>query len=368
MNVPFLDMAFAHAELRDELVEAMQKVLSRGVLILGPEVEAFEADMAQRTGCRHCVGVGNGFDALKLTLRAWGIGPGDDVLVPLQTAVPTWMAVSDVGATPVPVDIDPETYTMDPELLEAAASARCKAIVPVHLYGQPADMAPIMAFARERGIKVLEDVAQAQGARYGGAPCGSLAHAAAFSFYPTKNLGALGDAGAVVTDDGDLAARVRKLRNYGSAQKNTNACIGSNSRLDELQAAFRRVKLRYLDRWIAQRRSLARLYSERLGNIAGLKVPRERTGSEHAYHLYVVRNARRDELARRLSDRGIGTLIHYERTPRDQPCYRDLPDCERAMPVGEALAREALSLPLYPQLGADRVEDVCAAVRDAVGR
>ena len=215
MKVPFLDMVAAHAELRGEIVDAVDGVLRRGELILGPELNAFETELAEHAGCAYCVGVGNGFDALKLALRAWGIGAGDEVLVPSQTAVATWMAVSDAGATPVPVDIDAETYTIDPELLEEAVTPRCKAIIPVHLYGHPADMAAIKEFAARRNLMVIEDVAQAHGARYGGARCGALGDAAALSFYPTKNLGALGDAGAVLTNDEGLAAKIRKLRNYG---------------------------------------------------------------------------------------------------------------------------------------------------------
>ena len=367
MEVPFLDLSAMHAELESELIDATRRVIARSSFILGPEIEAFESEFARYSGVKHCIGVGNGFDALQLVLRAWGVGAGDEVLVPSQTAGATWMAVSEAGATPVPVDIDAVTFTLDPGLLEAAVSERCRAIIPVHLYGHPADMAPIKEFAGRHALLVLEDAAQGHGARYAGARCGSIGHAAAVSFYPTKNLGALGDGGAVLTSDDELALAVRKLRNYGSATKNLHESVGINSRLDELQAAFLRVKLNHLDRWIEQRRELARLYSEQLAGIEELRLPEEREGCVHAYHLYAVRTPNRDRLARGLAERKVQTLVHYPRTPRGNPVYRDLPMSTRATPVGDALARETLSLPLWPHMGARRVEFVCAAIHEVLG-
>lgn len=260
MKVPFLDFVGPYAELKAELDEAYFRFMQSAWYILGREVEAFEQEFASYCGVRHCVGVGNGLEALHLILRAYGIGPGDEVIVPSNTYIATWLAVSYAGAVPVPVEPDPRTYNLDPSQVEAAITARTKAVMPVHLYGQPADMDPIMAIARNRGLKVIEDNAQAQGARYKGRRTGALGDAAGNSFYPGKNLGAFGDAGAVTTDDADLADRVRTLRNYGSKRKYYNDCRGFNSRLDELQAALLRVKLKKLDEWNDRRRAVAAWY------------------------------------------------------------------------------------------------------------
>jgi dTDP-4-amino-4,6-dideoxygalactose transaminase len=310
--------------------------------------------------------VANGLDAIFLVLKAWNIGPGDEVIVPSNTYIATWLAASHCGATPVPVEPVEGTYNLDPARVEAAITPRTKAIVPVHLYGQCADMDPLMEIANRHGLKVVEDGAQSQGAMYKGRRAGSLAHAAAFSFYPGKNLGALGDAGAITTDDDDLALRLRTLRNYGSQKKYHNEIIGFNSRLDELQAAILSVKLPALDGQNEQRAQLAAVYDEHLAGIPGLVLPVVPAWTRPAWHLYVVRHARRDALARALADMGIGTLVHYPIAPHLQQAYAELGYKEGDFPIAEAIHREVLSLPMGPHLTATQVEHVAAAVRAAV--
>jgi dTDP-4-amino-4,6-dideoxygalactose transaminase len=365
--VPFLDLRAAGRELAAELEDAIRRVVDSGWYILGPEVEAFEREFADYCGARHCVGVGNGLDALYLVLRAWNVGPGDEVIVPANTYIATWLAVSRTGARPVPVEPDPRTFNLDPRRVEAALSARTKAILPVHLYGLPADMDPIRALARAHRLKVLEDAAQAHGARYRGRRAGALGDAAAFSFYPTKNLGALGDGGAVVTDDAELARQVAALRNYGSRRKYENEIQGHNSRLDELQAAVLRVRLRCLDAWNGRRRARARLYLSRLAGLP-LALPREPDGLEHAWHLFVIRSPQRDELQRRLGARGVETLIHYPVPPHLQPAYGELGLRAGALPLTEAIHREALSLPIGPHLSEEQARRVADAVADCAAR
>lgn len=367
VKVPFLNLRDAYLELAPELEAAFRRVMDSGWYILGPEVEAFEHEFAAYCGARFCVGVGNGLDALHLILRAWDIGPGDEVIVPGNTYIATWLAVSHTGARPVPVEPDPRTYNLDPQHLEAAISTRTKAILPVHLYGLPADMDPIRAVARSHGLKVIEDAAQAHGARYKGRRVGALGDAAGFSFYPTKNLGAFGDGGAVVTDDPELAHRIAALRNYGSRRKYENEVKGYNSRLDELQAALLRVRLRHLDEWNERRRARAHLYVSLLSGLP-LTLPYEPTWAEHAWHQFVIRTAQREALQRLLEARGVATLIHYPIPPHLQPAYVEFGLRAGALPVTEAIHREVLSLPLGPHLSEEQVRCVAAAVAECAHR
>lgn len=356
-SVRFLDLGATYRELKTEIDAAVARVLDSGWYLLGAELEAFEAEYAAYTGARYCIGVGNGLEALHLTLRAMDIGPGDEVLVPSNTYIATWLAVSQVGATPVPVEPDERTYNMDSQLIEAAITPRTRAILPVHLYGQPADMSHILACAEKHGLKVLADGAQAHGARYHGAAIGGLGDATAWSFYPGKNLGAYGDAGAVTTDDPALADRIRVLRNYGSRVKYVNEVQGYNSRLDEIQAAILRVKLHHMDAWNARRASIAATYSEVLAECA-LVLPIAPTGMEPAWHLYVVRHPQRDALQRDLQARGIQTLIHYPIPPHRQQAYTDLGWPAGSFPVAESMANSVLSLPIGPHLSAAQQERV----------
>jgi dTDP-4-amino-4,6-dideoxygalactose transaminase len=358
VNVPFLDVGASYAELRTEIDAAYRRVMESGWYILGEEVEAFEREWAAFCGTAHCVGVGNGLEALHLVLRAWGIGEGDEVIVPSNTYIATWLAVSYAGATPVPVEPDEGTYDIDPARIEAAVSDRTRAILPVHLYGQTADMDPINEIAARHGLKVLEDAAQAHGARYKGRRAGSLGHAAGWSFYPGKNLGAFGDAGAVTTDDGELADRVRVLRNYGSRVKYLNEVKGFNSRLDPLQAAFLRVKLGHLDEWNARRRAVAAHYLEALADVPDLTLPRVPTWAEPMWHQFVVRHPRRDALQAALLAQGVGTMIHYPIPPHLSTAYAELGVAPGAHPIAEALANTVLSLPIGPHLGAQMVRAV----------
>ena len=362
MNVPFLDLKSSYQELKLELDAAYRRVMTSGWYILGEEVEAFEQEFAAYVGVQHCIGVGNGLEALHLILRAYGIGPGDEVIVPANTYIATWLAVSYAGATPVPVEPVERTYNIDPTLIEAAITSRTRAIIAVHLYGQTADMAPINEIARRYGLKVIEDAAQAHGARYKGRRAGSLGDAAGWSFYPGKNLGAFGDAGAVTTDDGDLARRVRSLRNYGSHVKYYNEVKGFNSRLDPLQAAFLRVKLAHLDAWNQRRTVIAVRYLEALADLP-LTLPHVPAWAEPVWHLFVVRHPERDRLQRHLADQGIGTLIHYPVSPHLQNAYADMGLPEGTFPVTEAIHREVLSLPMGPHLSPDEQAYVIDCVR-----
>ncbi|MGD9570703.1 MAG: DegT/DnrJ/EryC1/StrS family aminotransferase [Thermoleophilia bacterium] len=364
-RVPFLDLLPAHRELAAELDAAALRVLSSGWYVLGPEVEAFEAEFAAWAGTRHCVGVGSGLDALHLALLAMGIGPGDEVLVPSNTYIATWLAVSRAGATPVPVEPDPATGNIDPDRLEDARTARTRAVLPVHLYGLPADMDAVTAFAARHGLPVLEDAAQAHGAAVGGRRAGALGTAGAWSFYPTKNLGAVGDGGAVTTDDDALADRLRSLRNYGSRRKYVHDERGLNSRLDELQAAMLRVRLEHLDAWNARRAAIAARYADGLAG-TGLRLPWTPEGMTHAWHVYAVHAPGRDALAAALAERGVGTLMHYPTPPHLSGAYADMGLGEGALPIAERLARETLSLPMGPQLAPGDVEHVIASVRDVV--
>lgn len=362
MTIPFLDLQAPYRELKTELDAAYQRVMEGGWFILGKEVAAFEEEFATYCGVRHCIGVGNGLDALHLILRGMGIGLGDEVIVPSNTYIASWLAVSYAGARPVPVEPVAATCNIDPERIEAAITPRTRAILAVHLYGQPADMDPICEIARRHGLKVVEDAAQIHGARYRGRRAGSLGDAAGFSFYPGKNLGAFGDGGAVTTDDDQLAERLRMLRNYGSREKYVNEVQGYNSRLDELHAAQLRVKLKVLDAWNARRTELAGLYGELLAGTELL--PSVPAWAEPAWHLYVVRSGRRDALQRRLQEAGIGTLIHYPIPPHLQRAYADLGYAKGDFPLAERIADEVLSLPMGPHLAPEAVEQVCAVIRE----
>jgi dTDP-4-amino-4,6-dideoxygalactose transaminase len=364
-RIPFLDVPAAYGELADELDAAVRSVMASGQFILGPEVTAFEEEFAAYCGTRHAIGVGSGLDALRLILLGYDLAPGDEVIVPSNTFIATWLAVSQAGATPVPVEPDPATHNITADAVEAAITPRTKAIMPVHLYGQPAEMDPIVALGRERGIPVIEDAAQAQGARYRGRRAGSLADAAGFSFYPGKNLGAMGDAGAITTDDDALADRVRLLRNYGSKVKYHHEVPGLNTRLDSLQAAGLRIKLRHLDEWNDRRRAIAARYLERLGGARDLVLPEVAPDAEPVWHLFVIRHPSRDALQAQLADAGVDTIIHYPIPPHRTGAYAAA-FTDRSLPVAERLGDEVLSLPMGPHLplaDADRVAD---AVRSAV--
>jgi dTDP-4-amino-4,6-dideoxygalactose transaminase len=365
-RIPFLDVPAAYAELQDELDDAAKRVMASGQFILGPEVTAFEEEFAAYCDARHSIGVGSGLDALRLILLGYEIGPGDEVIVPSNTFIATWLAVSQAGATPVPVEPDPQTHNVPTEMVEAAITPSTKAIMPVHLYGQPADMDGLTALGRERGIPVIEDAAQAQGARCRGSRAGGLADAAGFSFYPGKNLGALGDAGAVTTDDDALAERVRMLRNYGSKAKYHHDLPGMNSRLDSLQAAFLRVKLRRLDQWNERRRAVAARYLKRLDGAQGLVLPAVPDWAEPVWHLFVVRHPRRDQLRESLREAGVDTIIHYPIPPHLTGAYA-AGFARGDLPVAERLGNEVLSLPMGPHLPLEDVERVAVAVREAVG-
>lgn len=364
--VPFLDLKTVNLRSRDAFQAALDRVLESGWFVLGSETEAFERDFAAYCGADHAIGVANGLDALHLVLRAWDIGPGDEVIVPSNTFVATWLAVSQAGATPVAVEPDPATHNIDPERIAAAITPRSRAIVPVHLYGQTADMEPILALAEARGLKVLEDAAQAHGARYRGRPAGSLGHAAAFSFYPGKNLGALGDGGAITTNDARLAGRLRLLRNYGSQVKYRHEERGYNSRLDELQSAFLRHKLASLDEDNASRRAIASAYLAGLA-ATGWGLPSVPNWAEPVWHLFVVRVARRDEVQAALREAGVQTLIHYPVPPHEQAAYRDMPGVA-PQPLASRLAGEVLSLPMTPHMPQADIEAAIRACNEVASR
>ncbi len=359
--IPFLDLGAAYRELKAEIDAGVARVLDSGWYILGPEVEAFEAEWAAYCGADHAVGLANGLDALTLALRALDIGPGDEVIVPSNTYIATWLAVSAVGATPVPVEPDPATHNIDTARIAPAITPRTRALLPVHLYGQPADMEPILEISRAHGLAVVEDAAQAHGARYKGRKLGTHGDIVCWSFYPGKNLGALGDGGAVTTNRSDLADKVRVLRNYGSRVKYVNDVQGVNSRLDPVQAAVLRVKLPYLDAWTDRRRALASAYDVGLAD-TGLILPHVPGWAEPAWHLYVVRSPDRDALQVRLTEAGVGTLIHYPIPPHMQAAYAKMGLAPDALPLARQLAGELLSLPMGPHLGAEDAQVVVQSV------
>ncbi len=364
MNLPFLDLKAAYLELQSEIDAAIKRVLESGWYILGEEVEAFEQEYAAYCEAKHCVGVANGLDALHLALLAMEVGAGDEVIVPSNTYIATWLAVSQCGATPIPVEPDAVTYNIDPARIEAAITPRTKVILPVHLYGQPADMDLIFTIARKHGLKVLEDGAQAHGARYKGKRLGAHGNVVAWSFYPGKNLGAYGDGGAITTDDQVIADRIRVLRNYGSRVKYVNDVRGFNSRLDTLQAAILRVKLQHLDRWNDARRKIAAQYLVGLAGI-GLTIPFVPDWAEPVWHLFVVRSKAREQFQRQLNKAGIGTLIHYPIPPHLQGAYADLGFGKGAFPIAEKIHGEVLSLPMFPGMTLEQTNHVIVACREA---
>ena len=360
--VPFLDLKSGYEELRGGIDAAMARVAGSGWYIGGSEVAAFEDAFAAFCEARYCVGVGNGLDALHLALRAMEVGPGDEVVVASDTFIATLLAVSMVGATPVLVEPDPDTHNLDPAQIEAALTPRTRVILPTHLYGQPADMDPIVDIARRHGLKVLEDGAQAHGARYKGKRLGAHGDAVTWSFYPGKNLGALGDAGAVTTDDPVLAERIRTLGNYGSREKYVNSVRGVNSRLDPLQAAVLNVKLAHLDAWNARRKRIAAFYLDKLAG-TGLALPHVPNWADPAWHLFVVQSDDRDAFAASLAGQGVQTVIHYPIPPHRQEAYADLGLGEGSQPVAERLASRVLSLPIGPHMTPEQAERVVAAVQ-----
>ena len=366
-KIPFLDLQASYLELKSELDAAITRVLDSGWYILGPEVEAFEAEFSAYCETKHAIGVADGLDALHLSLLAMDVGPGDEVIVPSNTYIATWLAVSQCGATPVPVEPDERTYNIDPERIEAAITPRTKVILPVHLYGQPADLNPILDIARKRGLRVLEDAAQAHGARYRGRRIGGHGDAVCWSFYPGKNLGAFGDGGAITTNNSDIADRLRVLRNYGSKIKYVNDIKGFNSRLDPIQAAILRVKLRYLDVWNGRRKEIAGLYSSRLSD-AELNFPYVPDYAESSWHLYVIRSNDRIQLQKSLDEVSISTLIHYPIPPYLQNAYASSNIVASKFPIATKLSKEVLSIPMGPHLSIGSASIVIENVIKSLGK
>lgn len=365
ITLPFLDLQPIYQRSKLEIDAALARVAGSGWFLLGKELSAFESAWADYCGVPHAAGVANGLDALHLSLLALGVGPGDEVIVPSNTYIATWLAVSQCGARPVPVEPDPATFNLDPARVEAAITPATRVLLPVHLYGQPADMDALMALAARHGLKVLDDCAQAHAARYKGRRVGGLADVSAWSFYPGKNLGAMGDGGGVSTGDAALIERIKVLRNYGSRIKYHNEIKGFNSRLDEIQAAVLSAKLPALDPATEERRQIA---ARLLVGLAGLdlQLPHVPDWADPAWHLFVVRHADRDGLQARLAQRGIGTLIHYPVPPHLQPAYAELGYGPGDFPIAEAIHREVLSLPLWPGMSEAQVEQLIAALRASV--
>lgn len=353
--IPFLDLKSAYEELKPEIDHAISRVLSSGWYILGPEVERFEEEFASYCDANYCVGVGNGLDALVLALKALGIGNGDEVLVPSNTYIATWLAVNEVGAKPVPIEPDPLTHNINSDSIASSITKKTKAIIPVHLYGRPVDLDEIIIIARHHNLKVIEDAAQAHGASYNGRRIGSHGDLVCWSFYPGKNLGAMGDGGAITTDNAELADQIRLLRNYGSKEKYVHIVPGKNSRLDPIQAAVLRVKLSKLDEWAKRREKIAEIYNQLLPNYLG-KPPLVESGSKHAWHLYVITTDYRDDLQAHLKKNGIETLSHYPVAPHQQKAYAGIQSLSAVFEVAEKLSKEVLSLPIGPHLNPNLVE------------
>lgn len=366
MNIPFLDLRAGYLELKEEIDEAVARVLDSGWYILGPEVEAFEIDYAAYCDSLYCIGLASGLDALHLALRAMSVGSGDEVIVPSNTYIATWLAVSQCGATPVPVEPLEATYNINPALLEATITPRTKAILPVHLYGQPADLDPILSIARKHGLKVLEDAAQAHGARYKGKRIGAHGDAVAWSFYPGKNLGAFGDAGAVTTNNGEIADRIRVLRNYGSPEKYVNEVQGYNSRLDPIQAACLRVKLKYIETWNTRRKTSANKYLNGIVD-CGLTLPHVPDWADPVWHVFAVRTPNRAALQKYLANRHIGTMIHYPLPPHLQKAYAKLNYSLTDFPIAESIANEVISLPVGPHLSSNDAKNIIKFIIENAG-
>lgn len=362
--IPFLDLGAAYRELEAEINDSVKRVLQSGWYILGEEVEAFESEFAVYCNAAHAVGVANGLDALILSLRAVGISPGDEVIVPSNTFIATWLAVSAVGAVPVAVEPDPLTHNIDPARVQTAISPRTKAIIAVHLYGQPADLDAISDVARRHKLFLIEDAAQAQGARYKGQRIGAHGDAVCWSFYPAKNLGAMGDGGAVTTNSSDVADAIRMLRNYGSREKYKNDVKGLNSRLDPIQAAILRVKLSHLDEWNGRRKAIAKLYREQLGGL-DLMLPAVPDWADPVWHLFVVRVHERERLQERLAGMGVSTQIHYPLAPFQQKAYAEQAHAYTGLEIAERLAAEVLSLPIGPHQPIEDTKAVLNSIRKA---
>lgn len=364
MNIPFVSFEEVNNQIKSEIITAFEQFFNDGWYILGDRVKQFEKEYAAFNIVTHCVGVSNGLDALHIALKALNIGIGDEVIVPSNTYIATALAVSYVGAKPVFVEPDISTYNIDPAKIEAAITPKTKAIMPVHLYGQACNMEAIMAIAQKHGLYVVEDNAQSQGATFKGKLTGSFGHINGTSFYPGKNLGALGDAGAVTTNDERLAKKAFVLRNYGSEKKYHNEVIGYNMRLDECQAAFLSIKLQYLAQWTAQRQQIAAWYNELLQDVNDIDLPLVQPDATHVYHLYVIRTKNRNALQQHLQDNGIGTLIHYPIPPHLQQAYKDLGFRKGDFPIAEEIADTCLSLPLWPGMKRDDVESVAKTIKE----
>lgn len=367
-KVLFLDLKSPYQELQTELDAAYRRVMESGWYILGEEVDSFEKDFSAFCQTTHCMGVANGLDALHLILRAYGIGEGDEVIVPSNTYIATWLAVSYVGARPIPIEPDPATFNIDSARIESAITPRTRAILVVHLYGQTVDMDAVLAIARRHNLKVIEDSAQAHGAAYKQKQAGALGDAAGWSFYPGKNLGAFGDAGAVTTNDDELAERIRTLRNYGSKVKYFNEVKGYNSRLDPLQAAFLRVKLKHLNGWNSRRKEIALQYLSSLSDLPELTLPYVPEWADPAWHVFVIRHAQRDALQKYLGENGIGTLIHYPIPPHLSEAYQDAGYGRGDFPLAENIAQTVLSIPIGPHLASHQTAQVISAIRAFHGK
>ncbi len=363
MRVKFADIKFTYEAIKEEIDNAVANVLSSGRYILGEQVEAFEKDFAKYCGAKYSVGVSNGLDALKLSLLAHGIGEGDEVIVPAHTFIATWLAVSAVGAKVIPVDINPETFNIEPDLIEKAITPKTKAIIPVHLYGQPAELNKIKSLAEKHNIKIIEDAAQAHGAEYEGKKNGSSENLVCFSFYPGKNLGAFGDGGAIVTNDENLYYKIKELSNYGSHEKYVHNSLGCNCRLDEIQAAILRVKLKYLDKWNAIRSEVAEKYIREIKNDL-IKLPFAQSNVKHVWHLFVIRTDDREKLSEYLNENGIETLIHYPIAPFNQKAYAKMCLSDKDFPVASKTARSVLSLPIGPHMTKEQTEYVIQKIND----
>jgi len=366
--VPFLSLESQHAEIRNEALRAIEDVFDKNWFILGEALERFENEYAHFNGAKFCIGVANGLDALYLSLRALSIGEGDEIIVPSHTFIATWLAVTMTGAKVVPVEPDIHTYNIDVQKIKEAITPKTRAIIPVHLYGQACEMDALMKIARDNNLFVIEDNAQAHGAEYNTGKTGNFGEVNATSFYPGKNLGALGDGGAITTNSENFAVKIRALRNYGSSKKYFNDQIGVNSRLDEMQAAVLQIKLKYLHKWTTARRAIASQYMEQLQAVDALILPTTAKGSSHVYHLFVVRTPQRNELQEYLSSHGVGAITHYPVPPHLQQAYIHLGYKKGDFPISEAIAESCLSLPLYPGMTEEMVSFVCNKVRAFYGR
>lgn len=363
MKIPFLNFSPMHLAIKGDIQEAFNRVYDSNWFVLGKEVEQFESAYSSFNKVKHTIGLSNGLDALHLALRALGIGVGDEVIVPSNTYIATVLAVSYVGATPVLVEPRLETYNLNPDAIEAAITNKTKAIMPVHLYGQACEMSAVQQIANKYNLFVIEDNAQAQGATYKGKITGSWGNANGTSFYPGKNLGALGDAGAVTTNDTEISRKIKMLRNYGSEKKYFNEVLGYNMRLDEMQAAFLRVKLRKLEEWTNERKKIASWYNSELNGVGDLVLPEIAEGATHVYHLYVIRTKKRDALQQYLTDHGIGTLIHYPIPPHLQEAYQHLGYKKGDFPIAEEMSETCLSIPIWPGMNKTEVDYISETIK-----